>query len=116
MKSALAIKERILPNSSRQIAELHYRLSIALDLTPGKLGEAINHVEKALENINERLTGIKERLSKGVEPVASNDDPKGKGKAKATGLYDSIQTLSESQLQHELKDLEELKQDLVLKV
>ena len=35
--AGLAIKDDLLPLSSRQIAEAHYKLSIVLDLTSGSL-------------------------------------------------------------------------------
>lgn len=127
--AALKLKTDILPLSSRQIAEAHYKLSIVLDMTSGRLGDAVVHVERALESVEARLAELRNVLSgQGVADVkaeAQNDvggdesgKGKGKGKAKASALVaeDSISRLTRSQMENEVKDLEGLREDLALKV
>ncbi|KAG8904553.1 hypothetical protein FRC01_008683, partial [Tulasnella sp. 417] len=61
--SGLTLKEKLLPFHSRQVAEAHYRLSLAMDLTPGKLSGAVGHAEKALKSVDERLALLKAKLA-----------------------------------------------------
>ncbi|KAG8802359.1 hypothetical protein FRC17_006430, partial [Serendipita sp. 399] len=42
-QSALDIKLKLLPHTNRQIAEAHFRLSLAFDMTTGKLESQIEH-------------------------------------------------------------------------
>lgn len=117
-----ALKAELLPISSRQIAEAHYKLSMVLDLTSGRLGDAIEHAEKALESVEARLAELRNGLSGQLkfEPeTESKKDIKGKGKAKPNVklVRDAlVQNMSKPQLESEIKDLEELRDDLALKV
>lgn len=105
----------MLPLSSRQIAEAHYKLSIVLDLTSGRLADAIVHAEKALESIEARLTALSAALEN--PPIhGAPVDIKGKGKATATPTDDELSVLSPAQISSEIKDLTDLKGDLALKV
>ena len=118
---ALALKVDLLPQSSRQIAEAHYKLSIVLDLTSGRLNDAITHAERALDSVEARLAELRDALSgQGlVTPVVDEKaDPKGKGKAKGPRLLgdDAVQHLNRSQMEAEVKELQGLKEDLALKV
>lgn len=117
-ETSLGFKMKILPTSSRQIAEAHYKLSIVLDMTPGRLSDSIIHAEKALESIETRLAELKEALpnSSSTAPPAEQADPKGKGKAKADLGDVSIMRMTTSQIEAEVKELDGLKEDLVLKV
>ncbi|OJA21553.1 hypothetical protein AZE42_03234 [Rhizopogon vesiculosus] len=116
----LAIKIDLLPISSRQIAEAHYKLSIVLDLTSGRLSDAIIHAEKALESVDARLVelhdGIDGKLLPGpIQNVKA--DRKGKGKATSPGVHaDAVRSLTRSQIEAEIKECEGLKEDLALKV
>ncbi|KZT25224.1 hypothetical protein NEOLEDRAFT_373994 [Neolentinus lepideus HHB14362 ss-1] len=120
--AGLAIKEQLLPVSSRQIAEAHYKLSIVLDLTSGRLADAIKHAEKALESIEARLAEVRLGLSGQlkVEPAeeAKSVDVKGKGKATTLRLKrdDDVKYMSKAQMEAEVKDLEGLREDLAQKV
>lgn len=105
--SGLAIKTQLLPFHSRGVCEAHYRLSLVLDLTPGKLSEGVRHIEQAIASLQARISVIKERLE---TPV----DVKGKGKGVLT--RDVLDTMDEDALKAELKDVEELLKDLTLKV
>ncbi|KAJ8590154.1 hypothetical protein M405DRAFT_180292 [Rhizopogon salebrosus TDB-379] len=116
----LAIKTDLLPISSRQIAEAHYKLSIVLDLTSGRLSDAILHVEKALESVNARLVELRDGidgklLAAPVQEVKVNI--KGKGKAVGSGVHaDAVRNLTKGQMEAEIKECEGLKEDLALKV
>ncbi|KAJ3720979.1 hypothetical protein F5878DRAFT_617244 [Lentinula raphanica] len=118
----LTLKSKLLPVSSRQIAEAHYKLSIVLDLTPGRLSDSIHHAEQALQSIEQRL---EELQAAKANPSSSSGkaeevkaDPKGKGKAPAAVVLkdDAIQNMSATQLEGEIKELGELKEDLALKI
>ncbi|KZP21068.1 hypothetical protein FIBSPDRAFT_523834 [Athelia psychrophila] len=120
----LKLKHELLPTSSRQIAEAHYKLSMVLDLTSGRLSDAILHAEKALESVEARSVELRDGLagqlkpeSRGQAPAAS---PSGKGKGKSTGgklvRDDLVQNMTKPQIEGELKELQELKEDLALKV
>lgn len=104
--SGLTIKTQLLPFYSRQVCEAHYRLSLVLDLTPGKINEAVRHIEQAIASLHARITVLKERLE-------SPTDTKGKGK----GVYvnDPLETMDETGLRTELKEVEGLLKDLSLK-
>ncbi|KAH9072389.1 hypothetical protein EDB83DRAFT_2362838 [Lactarius deliciosus] len=120
--AGLALKTELLPLSSRQLAEAHYKLSIALDLTAGRLADAIHHAQRALESIEARLdelrAGLAGTLAPLPEPTPEDDDAKGKGKSKQGALApdELVQNWSKTQIEAEVKELGELKQDLALKV
>lgn len=121
--TGLELKIDLLPESSRQIAEAHYKLSIVLDLTSSRQSESIVHAEKALSSVEARLAELRNVLSGQVkveETGAAQTDAKGKGKAAASSSRiegdDSIRKLSKSQMEAEVKELEGLKEDLALKV
>ncbi|KAI0741373.1 hypothetical protein C8Q80DRAFT_1259857 [Daedaleopsis nitida] len=120
--AGLALKTDLLPLSSRQIAEAHYKLSIVLDLTSGRLGDSITHAERALDSVEARLAELRAALSgQGyVKPESSGkkEDAKGKGKATSPSLLgaDAIAHMSKSQMEAEEKELQGLREDLALKV
>lgn len=118
-EAGLALKIELLPISSRQIAEAHYKLSMVLDLTSGRLADAIVHAEKALESVESRLAELRDGLSGQLPPVPeAKASPKGKGKATGTRLVrdDLVQKMSKAQIETEVKELSGLKEDLALKV
>ena len=109
----------LMPLSSRQIAEAHYKLSMVLDLTSGRLGDAIVHAQKALESVEARLVELKAGLDGTMKPVEEDKtDGKGKGKASGSRLVrdGQVQNMSKAQIAAEAKELRELKEDLALKV
>lgn len=124
--SGLHLKTQLLPFHSRQIAEAHYRLSMVLDLTPGKLAAAIDHAEKAVESVTARLEALNAALETApskteqeVKPEAAPVDIKGKGKA--SGMLgnlanDTIDGLRKEQIVSQIKEFEELRNDLTTKV
>ena len=118
--AGLALKTELLPISSRQLAEAHYKLSIALDLTAGRLADAIHHAQRALESIEARLDELRAGLAGTLSPIPEptpEDDAKGKGKGKQGVLApdELVQNWSKTQIEAEIKELGELKQDLALK-
>ncbi|KAI0306102.1 hypothetical protein B0F90DRAFT_964580 [Multifurca ochricompacta] len=113
--SGLALKTELLPLSSRQLAEAHYKLSIALDLTAGRLADAIYHAQRALESIEGRLTELQAGLTASL-PEPSDEKGKGKGKQVVLVPEELVQNWSKTQIEVEIKELGELKQDLALKV
>ena len=118
--AGLAIKDDLLPLSSRQIAEAHYKLSIVLDLTSGRLGDSIVHAERALNSVEARLAELRDALSGQGLVKTEPTDAKGKGKGKATGPAllgdDAVSLMTRSQMEAEEKELQGLREDLALKV
>lgn len=106
--------------SSRHIAEAHYKLSLVLDLTPGRLADAIVHAEKALESVESRLAELRDGLNGQLPPPPPEvkDDPKGKGKSVGTRLVrdDLVQSMSKTQIEAGIKEMSGLKEELALKV
>ncbi|KAJ8495814.1 hypothetical protein ONZ45_g12686 [Pleurotus djamor] len=115
-EAGLKLKADLLPISSRQIAEAHYKLSIVLDLTPGKLSDSIAHAEKALESVEKRLSELQEALSSGVKSEATEQKVDTKGKGKASSRKNPLKSMSQSQIEAEIKEVTGLKEDLALKV
>ncbi|KAH7885869.1 hypothetical protein F5I97DRAFT_1876082 [Phlebopus sp. FC_14] len=119
--AGLSLKTNLLPVSSRQIAEAHYKLSIVLDLTSGRLSDAIVHAEKALESVIQRIGELRDALSGKVPPAppqAQKESKKGKGRATPSVLLanELVQNMTKSQMEAELQELDGLKEDLALKV
>lgn len=112
------MKTELLPLSSRQLAEAHYKLSIALDLTAGRLADAIHHAQRAHESIEVRLVELQGGLAGTLPPLPepSETDGKGKGKQVTLAQEELVQNRSKAQIEAEIKELGELKQDLALKV
>ncbi|KAG6833229.1 hypothetical protein H0H87_009850 [Tephrocybe sp. NHM501043] len=119
-EAGLDLKSQLLPISSRQIAEAHYKLSMVLDLTPGRLSDAIVQAEKALESVESRLAELRDGLSGQLPPIPQEEKQDGKGKGKATGSClvrdDLVQNMTKTQIESEVKELSELREDLALKV
>lgn len=117
---------------------------MVLDLTPGKLSDAIEHAQKALDSVNARLEVLKTRLPNApekAEPAAHDEkqserqqsepssDAKGKGKevrgSAGRNLYsfippesirDDIDRLDRSKIETQIKEFDELRGDLEAKV
>src|SRR5262245_43486491 len=118
-EAGLLLKSELLPISSRQIAEAHYKLSMVLDLTSGRLADAIIHAEKALESVQARLTELRNGLNGELKPLEDvKKDPKGKGKSTGARLVrdDLVQQMTKVQIESEIKELDDLQEDLALKV
>ncbi|XP_006461785.1 hypothetical protein AGABI2DRAFT_193169 [Agaricus bisporus var. bisporus H97] len=118
-EAGLKHKVDLLPTSSRQIAEAHYKLSMVLDLTSGRLSDAISHAENALESVEARLVELLHGLSGELPPLPEEPptDSKGKGKAVTRLVRDDvIQRMSSQRIEAEIKELTGLRDDLALKV
>lgn len=118
-RTGLAVKESLLPFHNREIAEAHYKLGLVLDLTSGRLGDALTEIEKAVGSISARLELLNFVIAASTASEESVDDSKGKGKDSASRSIpagDPIASLTIDQAAAEIKDLEGLKADLVNKV
>lgn len=123
-ETGLALKESLLPPSSRQLAEAHYKLGLVLDLTSGRLADAIVHVRRALDCTDARLSELRTGLAAApavadvkMEAEDAKADVKGKGKAGGRKLVrDAVSGMSKGQIEGEIKELEEVIAELKLKV
>lgn len=96
---------------------------MVLDLTSGRLADAIEHAEKALRSVEARLAELRIGLSgqMKVEPekAIASKDPKGKGKmVTSTKLIrdELVSSMTTAQIEAEIKELDGLREDLALKV
>ena len=93
---------------------------MVLDLTSGRLSDAIIHVQKALESVESRLAELRDGLAGQLPPPppqAVNDDTKGKSKSSGRLVRDDyVQNMSKTQIENEIKELHGLRDDLELKV
>ncbi|KXN92842.1 NASP-related protein sim3 [Leucoagaricus sp. SymC.cos] len=106
-EAGLKYKIGLLPTSSRQIAEAHYKLN------------AISHAQNALESVELRLAELRDGLAGQLSPLPEEPpaDPRGKGKAVAKLARDDVvQKMSKQRIESEVKELSELRDDLALKV
>jgi HAT1-interacting factor 1 len=124
-EAGLALKTALLPTSSRQLAEVHYKLALVLDMSPGRLKDAIAHVDNALASTKARLDELRVALANGppaevpapAPAPAAASDTKGKGKVAAPVLdKNTVASLSKAQVEAEIKEMEGLSGDLQLKV
>ena len=121
--AAVSLKTELLPLSSRQIAEGHYKLCIVYDMTAGCLAHAIEHAEKAEASVKARLDEITTRFMSASRKEETQSevkvDAKGKGKAVSTGHIASdccrVEDMTRAQLESEIKELRGLLEDLSLK-
>ncbi|TFY50446.1 hypothetical protein EVG20_g11513 [Dentipellis fragilis] len=114
-------QDRHAPTMVTPDCRAHYKLSIVLDLTMGRLADAIVHAQKALESVDARVAELKAGLEGTLPPidqVEAKADAKGKGKAAGGKLVrdDLVQKMSKAQIEAEIKELAGLKEDLALKV
>ncbi|KIJ55652.1 hypothetical protein M422DRAFT_151223 [Sphaerobolus stellatus SS14] len=115
--SAAKLKAELLPISSRQIAEVHYKLCIVYDMTPGRLAQAIDHARKAEASVQARLDEVTARLQKPFTKQEGESKPDVKGKGKATYVAElSLEDMNKEQLQAELNELQALLEDVSLKI
>lgn len=97
---------------------------MVLDLTSGRLSDAIVHAQKASESVDARLAELRDGLAGQLKPesrgqsVGLPQSAKGKGKAVGGKLVrdDLVQNMTKPQIEGELKELEGLKEDLAMKV
>jgi len=91
---------------------------MVLDLTSGRLSDAIVHAIKAMESVESRLAELHSGLEGKLPPLPeTTKDTKGKGKATARLIRDDyVQNMSKNQIEGEIKELSGLRDDLALKV
>jgi HAT1-interacting factor 1 len=101
---------------------------MVLDLTSGRLSDAIIHAEKALMSVEARSAELRDGLSGQLKPESRGQAPQlvenakgsGKGKGKAVGgklvRDDLVQNMTKAQIESELKEVDGLKEDLAMKV
>jgi HAT1-interacting factor 1 len=87
-------------------------------MAPGQLSAAISHAEKALQSVEARIGEL--RVGPHQHSAPPSSDPKGKGKAEIISHSllkgDSVHDLSPQEIEAELKEMDELRSDLMLKV
>ncbi len=88
-----------LPQSSRQIAEAHYKLSKVLDFSAGRLSDSITHAENALESVEARLAELRNAVSGQSKVEEEKLDSKGKGKGLRILGDDVISEMTKSQME-----------------
>ena len=119
--AAMSLKMELLPLSSRQIAEGHYKLCIVYDLTPGRLTHAIEHAQKAEASVQAQLDEITTQLQaaslKDDSQPKAKPDTKGKGKVALTGIASEscVEDMTRAQLESEIKELQGLFEEASLK-
>ena len=94
--SALGIKDKLLPPSSRALASVHYQLATVLEFTPNGRSDALSHVEAA-------LTGFKARLTELCQSSKTN-------------ISEEVGKMSGKEMENERKDVEGLIGDLEVKI
>jgi HAT1-interacting factor 1 len=116
--SGLALKSELLLPASRHLAEAHYKLSTALDLAAGRLADSIYHAQRTLWSIETRLVEFQAGLAGMLPPLSESSNTNGKGKRKQVTLAqeEPVQNRSKVEIEVEIKELGELKQDLALEV
>jgi HAT1-interacting factor 1 len=89
---------------------------MVLDLTPGRLSDAVQHAEKALQSIEARLVVLRDTIAGTMQKDAGEApvDVKGKGKAKVRA--DPLESMTREELQAQVEEFEALKTDVELKV
>lgn len=98
-QKALEIKQEILPQDDRQIAEAHYKFALALEFSDKGAEAAAPEIKKAVDVLNRRVASLEQKL---------DGKGKGKGKEKATD--------TEEKTEQDIKEAKELIQDLNIKV
>lgn len=122
-QSALDLKSPILPFSSRHISEAHLKLAMALEFAPSVAdhrARALSHVERSKASLVERRAELESGQS-AFSVLSEGDD---KGKAKATEgvvldqdvVKDRVEKLSAKEREDEVREIDEMMEDLDVKV
>ncbi|KAI8068035.1 hypothetical protein BC940DRAFT_300172 [Gongronella butleri] len=72
LKKAIDIKCTLLPADDRELAELHYRFALALELSIDGIAGALEQMDKVIRVLNARISTL--------EQGTADDEGKGKGK------------------------------------
>lgn len=105
-RSALEIKQANLEPDNRELAELHYKLALALEYSTAEQHLAVEETEKALKVLRHRLSVLQDKQ------LAESGDVKGKGK-QSDSIGDYSRT---SDLHKEIKEIQELIPDMEVKI
>ncbi|KAI8580587.1 hypothetical protein K450DRAFT_236358 [Umbelopsis ramanniana AG] len=105
-QSALSIKQSILDEDNRELAELHYKLALAFEYSTSEQHQAIEETRNAVKVLRNRLSTLKEKQ------LAESGDVKGKGK-ESNVVIDSGRT---SDIQKEIDEIQELIPDMEVKI
>jgi HAT1-interacting factor 1 len=91
---------------------------MVLDLTSGRLADAIVHAENALESVENRLAELRDGLNGQLGAILPESAKSINGMSTGARLVrdDLVQKMSKPQIEAEIKELDGLKQDLALKV
>jgi tetratricopeptide (TPR) repeat protein len=95
-EKAIEIKQSVLEEDNRELAEAHYKYALALEFSTEKADQALPELQKAVNVLKKRI----ETLEAG--------EGKGKGKAKEADLSKSVE--------EEIAEIKELIPDMELKV
>lgn len=99
-EKAIQIKQSVLEEDNRELAEAHYKYALALEFSTEKADQALPELQKAVAVLKKRI----EALEAG----------EGKGKGKEAATSDNSD-LSEK-AQEEIKEIKEIIPDMELKV
>ncbi|KAI8641323.1 hypothetical protein BD408DRAFT_368430 [Parasitella parasitica] len=97
-EKAIEIKQAVLQDDNRELAEAHYKLALALEFSTERADQALPELQKAVDVLKKRISNLETGEGKG----------KGKGKATATALDQPVLD--------EIKDINELIPDMELKI
>lgn len=95
-EKAIEIKQSVLEEDNRELAEAHYKYALALEFSTERADQALPELQKAVSVLKKRI----ETLEAG--------DGKGKGKAKEADLSKSAE--------EEIAEIKEIIPDMELKV
>jgi HAT1-interacting factor 1 len=105
-RAAIDIKQTILEPDNRELAELHYKLALALEYSKQHL--AVEETEKAVKVLRKRLEVLQDKQ------LAESGDKKGKGKSTEKDVDQDANQNTE--IQKEIKEIQELIPDMEVKI
>lgn len=96
------------------------KLALVLDITSGRLADAIYHVKMSIQSVEERLSDLRLGPQASSQDLLDNGnsrkDAKGKGKARKLTRDPAVSSMTAAQIEDEIKDLEGMKEELQMKV
>ncbi|GAN07134.1 nuclear autoantigenic sperm protein isoform X2 [Mucor ambiguus] len=97
-EKAIEIKQSVLEDDNRELAEAHYKYALALEFSTEKADQALPELQKAVDVLKKRISNLE----------AGGDGSKGKGKGKASDI--------DERALEEIKEINELIPDMELKI
>ncbi|KAM3588907.1 hypothetical protein VKS41_001336 [Umbelopsis sp. WA50703] len=107
-RAAIDIKQTILEPDNRELAELHYKLALALEYSTSEQHLAVEETEKAVKVLRKRLEVLQDKQ------LAESGDKKGKGKSTEKDVDQDANQNTE--IQKEIKEIQELIPDMEVKI